>query len=55
MEVIVQRVEELYGVRLQGDSIVSALSKKVRQNDRFERTGPNEFGLLKGAPPRSKR
>lgn len=45
---ILQRVEKVYGLRLDRDSIVSALSKKVARNERFVRTGKNVFALKGG-------
>lgn len=45
---IIARVEKVHGVRLDRESLVSALTKKVHRGDRFVRTGPNVFGL-KGA------
>ncbi|HEY3131272.1 MAG TPA: hypothetical protein VGL91_17580 [Acidobacteriota bacterium] len=45
---ILQRVEKGYGLRLDRDSIVSALSKKVARNERFVRTGKNIFALKGG-------
>ena len=45
---ILQRVEKVYGLRLDRDSVVSALSKKVARNERFVRTGRNVFALKGG-------
>jgi hypothetical protein len=45
---ILQRVEKVYGLRLDRDSVVSALSKKVARNERFVRTGKNVFALREG-------
>ena len=42
---IINRVEKVHGVRLDRESIVSALVKKVRRGDRFVRTDRNVFGL----------
>ena len=42
---IVDRVEKVHGRRLERESIVSSLVKKVRHGDRFVRTGRNVFGL----------
>jgi hypothetical protein len=42
---IIQRANELYGVILDRESVVSALTKKVKKGDTFIRTGPNTFGL----------
>lgn len=43
---IVERVRALHGKELDRESIVSALTKKVRRGIRFERTAPNTFGLI---------
>lgn len=42
---IIDRVEKMHGQRLDRESIVSALVKKVRRGDRFVRTDRNVFGL----------
>lgn len=42
---IIQRAEERYGVKLDRESVVSALTKKVKKGVTFVRTGPNSFGL----------
>jgi hypothetical protein len=45
---IIKRVEKAHGVRLDRESIVSALSKKVLRKDRFVRTDRNTFALREG-------
>jgi len=45
---IIARVEREHGVKLERESLVSALTKKVMQHDRFVRTDKNCFGLLEG-------
>jgi len=45
---IIERVEKLYGIRLERESIVSSLVKKISKGDRFLRTGKNTFGLKGG-------
>jgi hypothetical protein len=45
---ILQRIEEVHGRRLDRESVVSALVKKVQRHDRFLRAGKNTFALLKG-------
>ena len=45
---ILQRVETVHGRRLDRESIVSALAKKVQRSDRFRRTGKNTFALKGG-------
>jgi hypothetical protein len=43
---IIQRIEQAFGVRLDRESLVSALSKKVARRDRFLRPEKNTFALL---------
>ena len=47
---IIERVNLAYGVLVDRESIVSALSKKIRRKDRFVRTGKNTFAVLKTKP-----
>ena len=42
---IIDRVEKFHGQRLERESIVSSLVKKVRRGDRFIRPDRNVFGL----------
>ena len=42
---IIAEAEKSYGVKLDRESLVSALSKKVMKEDRFVRTGKNTFAL----------
>lgn len=42
---IMRQAQEQYGVSLDRESVVSALTKKVRKGVAFVRTGPNTFGL----------
>jgi len=42
---ILKGVEQVYGVRLGRESVVSALVKKVHQGQRFVRTGGNTFSV----------
>lgn len=42
---IIDEVEKEYEVRLERESIVSALSKKVMKEERFVRTDKNTFAL----------
>jgi hypothetical protein len=46
---IIDRAEKLHGRKIDRESIVSSLIKKVRRGDRFVRTGKNVFGLKGGA------
>jgi hypothetical protein len=43
---IMSLVAKRYGVTLDRESIVSAISKRVARKDRFTRTGPNVFAAL---------
>lgn len=45
---IIKRVERAHGVRLDRESIVSALCKKLARNERFVRTDRNTYGLKEG-------
>ncbi len=45
---ILERVEKIHHQRLDRESIVSALAKRVSRNDRFVRTGKNIFALKGG-------
>jgi len=42
---IIHRAAKQYGVALDRESMVSAMSKKVKKGVTFVRTGPNIFGL----------
>jgi hypothetical protein len=42
---ITAKAEEDFGMKLDRESLVSALSKKVMKGDRFIRTGKNTFAL----------
>jgi hypothetical protein len=42
---IISRAEQQYGTKLDRESMVSALTKKVKKGVGFVRTGPNIFGL----------
>ena len=39
------------GTVLERDSVVSALTKRIRRADRFRRTAPNTFALIQPPPP----
>ena len=45
---ILNRVDKTYGQRLDRESVVSSLVKKVQRQDRFVRTDKNEFALKGG-------
>ena len=42
---IIADAEKTFGVKLERESLVSALSKKILKGDRFIRTGKNTFAL----------
>lgn len=42
---IIEAAQEKFGVRLERESLVSALVKKVMKGDRFARVGKNTFAL----------
>jgi hypothetical protein len=42
---IIDRVEKVHGVRLDRESLVSALAKRVVREDRFVRTDRNTFAV----------
>ena len=42
---IIVDAEKMFGAKLERESLVSALSKKVMKEDRFIRTGKNTFAL----------
>ena len=46
---ILDRVEKVFGQRLDRESVVSSLVKKIRRQDRFVRTDKNVFALKPGA------
>jgi hypothetical protein len=43
---IIDQVQQIHGIELDRESIVSSLTKKVHRKDRFCRTAPNTFGLI---------
>jgi hypothetical protein len=43
---IMALVSKRYGITLDRESIVSAITKRVARKDRFVRTGPNQFSVL---------
>lgn len=42
---IIANAEKTFGVKLERESLVSALSKKILKEERFVRTGKNTFAL----------
>jgi hypothetical protein len=46
VSLIIARIEQAFGLSVDRESLVSALSKKVARRDRFARTEKNTFALL---------
>jgi len=44
---LLQRIQSAFGVRVDRDSLVSSLAKKISRGDRFVRTQRNTFALRK--------
>lgn len=42
---LLQRIQSMFGVSVDRESLVSSLTKKIARGDRFLRTNPNTFGL----------
>lgn len=42
---LLERIQSIYGVSIDRESLVSSLTKKIARGDRFLRTDPNTFGL----------
>lgn len=47
---LLKRIESTFGVRVDRESLVSSLTKKVARGDRFLRTEPNTFSVRPEAP-----
>jgi hypothetical protein len=47
---IIQRAHDQYDIDLDRESLVSAMTKKVKRGVLFERTAPNTFTLKKDLP-----
>lgn len=47
---LLARIQSVFGVRVDRESLVSSLTKKVARGDRFLRTAPNTFGLRPEGP-----
>jgi hypothetical protein len=47
---IIERAKSRFGQSLDRESLVSALSKRVKRKDRFVRNAPNTFGLRPNKP-----
>jgi hypothetical protein len=50
VSVIIERIQQAFGVAVDRESLVSSLTKKVARNDRFSRPEKNTFALLPEAP-----
>jgi HB1, ASXL, restriction endonuclease HTH domain len=46
ISIIIERIQQAFGVSVDRESLVSSLTKKVGRGDRFIRTEKNTFGLL---------
>lgn len=46
ISLILKQIQTQFGVSVDRESLVSALTKRVARKDRFQRTGPNTFALL---------
>ena len=42
---LLERIQAAFGVKVDRESLVSSLTKKVARGDRFLRTEPNTFGV----------
>jgi len=47
---LLDRIQSAFGVRVDRESLVSSLTKKVARGDRFLRTEPNTFSVRLEAP-----
>jgi len=47
---LIAHIDRAFGVRVDRESLVSSLSKKIARGDRFVRTAPNTFGLRAEEP-----
>ena len=47
---IIERAKSRFGQSLDRESLVSALTKRLKRKDRFVRSGPNTFGLRPAKP-----
>ncbi len=47
---LLSRIQSVFGVRVDRESLVSSLTKKVARGDRFVRTEPNTFSVRPEAP-----
>ena len=47
---LLARIQSQFGVRVDRESLVSSLTKKIARGDRFRRTGKNTFALESEKP-----
>lgn len=52
---IISRIAARFDARVDRESLVSALSKRVARKDRFKRTDKNTFALIQGTNPKPPR
>jgi hypothetical protein len=50
ISLIIEQAKSRFNLVLDRESLVSALTKRVKRKDRFVRTGPNTFGLRPSKP-----
>lgn len=55
IDAIIAAAQNRFDVKLDKESIVSALTKRIKRQDRFVKTGPNTFSLLSLYPEGGKR
>lgn len=47
---IIKRIETIHQIQVERESLVSAITKKVKRQDRFIRTDKNTFDIKRGKP-----
>lgn len=52
---IITLAKDRFDVKLDKESIVSALTKRIKRRDRFIKTGPNTFSLISLSPEGGRR
>jgi len=51
---IIAEISKRFNIKLDKESVVSALTKRVRRQDRFAKTAANTFSLISGDPERGR-
>lgn len=46
VDLLIEKIDQRFGVRVDRESLVSALSKRVARQDRFLRVGRNTFSVI---------